>query len=394
MMIRIGKTRTLLYYDGPVLFVGEDLVGTNYLCLLIEKSEDRDKYICVPVSPKRLSSIILGETDLREVYENPEILNYYCLDILGSAPDDLSMSPIMQEDIDKAWYPNPGSYLLKVFEQDAREIVVKDAVVKKTAVIHLSLSPPESITEHVISTLILVKGLHLFQNMVRVAFKKAIQGLSKDIRVKLDTPDNYMTEVYAFSPGSFRIHLRAKNYADIFGRTDIERGLELIDEIVRYSDDPDKAIEWLKQNRGHVVSYYIRLLEFIIENNSPISYSWTTPYLRKVKTASIHKRQALPIYEKALTMKELGIEIIEFVGEFTKVDIEKNSWTVKRDEDETHFSGSIKEELRISLRGVTAGIQKYKFTIEEKIEESEVTGKERYFYSLIEYKKITKRQPV
>lgn len=391
MPIKIGKTRTLLYYDGPVLFVGEDLVGTNYLCLLIEKSEDRDKYICVPISPKRLSCIILGDTDLREAYESPEIQNYYYLDILDSAPEDMFLNIIRREDIDKKWYPNSGSYLIKVTEQEKRETIVKDAVVRKTAVIHLSLSPPESISEHVISTLILVKGLHLFQNMVRVSFKKAIQGLPKDLKAKLDMPDNYMTEVYAFSPGSFRVHLKAKSYADIFGRTDIERGLELIDEIIKFADDPDKTIEWLKQNRGHLANYYIRLLEFIIENNSPISYSWTTPYLRKVKTSSMHKRQALPIYEKALAIKELGIEIFEFVGEFTKVDIEKYLWTVKRDEDETHFSGIIKGESDISLKGVTAGIQKYRFTIEEKIEESEVTGKEKYLHTLVDYKKISKR---
>ncbi len=386
-MMKISKTRTLLYYDGPVLFVGQDSVNTSYLCLLIKKTEDRDKYLCVAISPTRLNSLIVGDVDLRVVFENPEVQSYYSLDVADAAPDDLTLVILDQENLDKTWFPNPGTYLSKVPEQVKSEAIAKEAIGKKTAIIHLSLSPPESISEHVISTPLLVKGLLLFQNIVRVSFKKAIKTLPREVRTRLDIPDNYMTEVYGFSPSSFKIHLRAKTYTDLLGKADIERGLEFIDEMVSLADDLDKTLEYLKQNRGHVANYYIKLLEFIIENNSPVSYSWTSPHLKKVKSYSIYKRQALPIYEKAMAMKELGTEVIQFAGEFTKVDIERNMWTVKNDEDGKHYSGGMKEP-GISLRGVTAGIQKYRFTIEERIEESEVTGKEIYSYLLVSYQKL------
>jgi len=392
MALKLTIIRNLIYYDGPVLFLGEDLLGVKYLCLLIEKYPDRDKYLCVSIPPKKLSCVLLGEEDLREVFENPEIPPYYLLDILDEQPDILQLTPIPDKQIDKAWFPQKETFLIRPPEQIASEKIIKDAVVQNAAIIRLSLSPPESILEHVISTPVLIKGLIIFQNIVRATYKRSIRGLSRELRTRLDTPENYTTQVYALSEGSFEVQLRAKSSINLFKKAEIERGLELLDEIVSLSDDPDKTIDILKKNRGHVANYFIKLLEFIIENNSPVSYSWAAPSTDKIKLRSISKVQALPIYEKAIEMKELAVEIIRLIGEFTKVDIEKNAWTIKSDEDERHFSGGIKEGSTVSIKGVTAGIQKYSFVIEERIEESEATGKEIYTYFLIEYRKITPKR--
>jgi hypothetical protein len=66
----------LEYYDVPQIFVGIDKVSTYFLCTLIDDSEEY-KYVAIQVSPSRLLQYINKTVDLRNLYEEPEIKNYY-----------------------------------------------------------------------------------------------------------------------------------------------------------------------------------------------------------------------------------------------------------------------------------------------------------------------------
>lgn len=388
MKIPVLRVRVLLYHDGPVLFIAQDEVGTKYLCVLIEREADHERYLSIPISPLRLNSVITGDIDLRVVFESPEVLAYYLLNVYDYAPEDLNLSLTTKEEVDDSWFPTPGTFLPQIPQETENICVLKESIIKRTSVITLSLNPPEAISEHVISTPTLIRGLQIFQGIIRVSFKKAIKSLERETRRLLDIPDNYTTEVFGFFPASFDIYLKAKPYADLIGSTDIERGLELVDRIFEVASDPEKSLEILKENKGHVVNYYTKLLEFVIENNSMVSYSWASPGLKKVRTHSIYKSRAISIYEKISQVKELSTEMLELMGEFTKIDIKNNNWTIMEDETGKTISGGVKEGSQTTLRGATAGIQKYRFEIEEVIQETEAIGKEKFVYYLATYNKV------
>ena len=63
------------YYDFPQIFVADDAMGTNYLCLLFAHDSDGFKYIGVQVSQQRLDTYIKGKLDLRDAYLSPEAEN-------------------------------------------------------------------------------------------------------------------------------------------------------------------------------------------------------------------------------------------------------------------------------------------------------------------------------
>lgn len=75
-MRTLTLNKVLDYYDFPQIFVGDDAVGTHYLCLLFAYDDvNRFQYIGVQISKQRLDSYIAGKLDLRDAYLDPETEN-------------------------------------------------------------------------------------------------------------------------------------------------------------------------------------------------------------------------------------------------------------------------------------------------------------------------------
>ena len=71
----IGDMRVIevfLYYDGPKLFSCKDRTGQKYIAMLVDESEDGDRWFLVPVSDTRLERVRTGELGLRECVRYPE----------------------------------------------------------------------------------------------------------------------------------------------------------------------------------------------------------------------------------------------------------------------------------------------------------------------------------
>jgi hypothetical protein len=179
--------------------------------------------------------------------------------------------------------------------------------------------------------------------------------------------------------------MQSKLNADLSGYAELFRAMTKIDELMQLAEDPAKALEVLKFNKGHLIGSFKKFLALIIEKNIPLYYEWATPQFRNSFKKSITKEAAVPLYELLLDTKELDIEQKELIGEVTKVDIESGQWTIINEEDKKHYSGRLDEQSPVSLSGITAGGIRYKFICEERIEEETVSGKEKTFYFLISH---------
>ena len=64
-MTAIQHTKTLLYYDEPIVFEARDGAGQRYLAMAIEPLAEMDRYLVVAVSPKQLCQLSTGRIDMR-----------------------------------------------------------------------------------------------------------------------------------------------------------------------------------------------------------------------------------------------------------------------------------------------------------------------------------------
>ena len=375
---------TLLYYDGPVLFVGQDEVDTMYICQLITRNEKNEQFLCIPISRGRLEEFQIGNIDLKLVFKQPEVPSYYLLSIENDTESDMVLKFVDETDIDESWFPDEGFFLETPYHEEEDKLIIKDSIEKQTAVLHFAINPPESRKESKISSARLIQGLQITQGLIREAYKKAIRDMGKPIRKLLDNIDNYQLDVYGVSEGSFNIHFQAKTPADMYGFVEIERALGKIDELTDNIGDQDSFLKTIRENKGHLATYYLKLLEFVIKNDAPIYYSWTSPSLQKSIRYSISKKQAIPLYERLSEMKELTTVEFELIGSFVKADTRTGRWTVLT-ENSRLYHGDMSERGSATLSGIVLETKKYKFLLEEQLIENVETGIEKTSHSLISF---------
>ena len=64
-MNEIRHTATLFYYDGAQVFEARDSVGGRYVAVMIEPTDERNRYLVAEVSPEKLQEFRCGALDLR-----------------------------------------------------------------------------------------------------------------------------------------------------------------------------------------------------------------------------------------------------------------------------------------------------------------------------------------
>jgi len=113
----IQHQETLIDYDSPQLFVGYDQFNVQYLCLLVECSETVDKFLCVPVTSKRLKTFYQKLVSLREIYEYPESEELFYADVTGEITN-IPLIPMARECLSEEWLPEHDFYFKKDNVQD------------------------------------------------------------------------------------------------------------------------------------------------------------------------------------------------------------------------------------------------------------------------------------
>lgn len=105
MKIALQISQILVYYDCPQVFVAEDIVGTKYLCLLVSCEDSISKHICTKISDKRLLKFVLGDLDLRLIFEEPEIPEYYTFDNLE---ESINADLYLKKQLPEEFLPQTG----------------------------------------------------------------------------------------------------------------------------------------------------------------------------------------------------------------------------------------------------------------------------------------------
>lgn len=98
-----------IYYDGPLLFLMRNETGDQYLVNWADADDTTDTWLCVRITPDRLSRIVGGGIPLREAYllaEEGEILALY-----QQSTGDILVAKMPCCEIPVDWLSEPDVYL-------------------------------------------------------------------------------------------------------------------------------------------------------------------------------------------------------------------------------------------------------------------------------------------
>jgi hypothetical protein len=134
MKLKLEVSETLIWHDGPQLFVANDSIDGLYLCLATgDGTTDTPQFIAVAISPMRLQSFKLGKTDLHDIFKSPELNNWLSVDL--STENQLIASLYdVTEGLPEHLLPESGVLLFKhhalrpeIFEAVKMSAVAKEA---------------------------------------------------------------------------------------------------------------------------------------------------------------------------------------------------------------------------------------------------------------------------
>jgi len=376
--------QVLVYYDEPQLFLAYDQLQTAYLCLLAAKNDEHDNYLCVPISKRRFSDFITGKMDLRTILTDSETGEVFLSTIGLGELDSFQVKPINPLDIDNSWLPEPDFFFNIDALTDA--LVIKESQERHRAIIHCSLNPPEARDESKISADILSQAIKIIQRVVTYAYKRILRDIeNKEFRDIIGQPEYYRLEVTSFSRGSFKIHMQTSIQSDLFGYSHIAKAMQIIDKINENIDEPNTVVQLVAGYGGHFATAYKDLLQFIIENDTPISYEWTMPSRKDTTIRRITEIKAEPIYRALQERTDIGKEERLIAGILRKADKDYGTWRLYSPSEKKEYTGKALSHDVISGLEIDA---QYEFLCDEQLVQERGTGRESVYLILISYRRL------
>lgn len=375
--MKLTVEKVLIYYDVPQLFSAKDAVGSNYLCLLVDDSNDKLQYLTLPVSRQKLTEVVTGIIDLRTAFVISEIDKWFIVseffeNTAIASEADFKIVP-------EEFLPDEGCYC-EVYDT-SEEVIISEVLERDNTIIHFAME--DGMRKHSISANHLSNFVRAFQDLLKHVYKRVMRT-AKTIK-DWDKEENYELRAFGASSSSLNVHFENEGKKDMYKNALIEHGLSKIDEILQYDGHHDTYISYLKQIKGHSIGALKKLINNIIAENVNIKYKWLSPSSNKFSKVN----KIILNVDKALEIKKILDSVSEdlseedrvFKGFVKKVDL-KGTWRIFNESDEKEYSG---EALNTSLlSGITTDTKKYKFICLETISADKITDKETIKYILKE----------
>lgn len=359
---------TLLYYDFPQIFIGEDEVENRYLCMATDDGEWGPNFACIPVSASRVMQLTHGLLDVRAAFESPEVHELYTARFTENENGDLSLAAEEHSLLPSALLPESG-LLFNIVDDVAR-----DASTLNTTVSHVSLEVPEAAESARIHTTTLATFLNIFQSALKSFGRLAARTSGRPLG---RSDDSFLSDVYGFARGSFTVKFRSSYPGDLNGENaTFVAAMTQLEEFFQVANNPNEAIEFLQHVRGHAASSLIRLLTFLSAHSAAIKLSWANPSMPEARAAAIRLEQIGVLIEACRRRTDLLIEEVVIRGRISKADVDNASWKIRSEDDNQVYGGEIADGSGINLSGMVMAEALYEFTCREEVDIVPATGQE------------------
>ena len=190
-------------FNGPKLFSCCNNYGQIFLILWFDEEECKETWFYILISLDRLKNIREGKFDLHEAFLNPENSFIYQVDI-DTEKETESVEKINSLDINKEYLPVPQTFIkceqenfkINLLSQNAS--LVQDAVQKCREIVSLRLESQLKYNNEISIN-------HL--SYILSSFQSLINTIAKDINNNHFVQKNTQFNLFATSPGSFKLEL-------------------------------------------------------------------------------------------------------------------------------------------------------------------------------------------
>jgi hypothetical protein len=385
-MVTVHPETILVESDGPLVVLLRDNLDGMWLALAVSREVGGDEYLCVPLSATRLAAFRRGEIDLRAVFVEPQVARSHArLFIAAEVSFNSEFELAALADVPPNWLPNNGFFLTTFFpsvEPEYQEVLERARAVNRPVVI-LKLKPPEAEVVPKIDVEKLSRILAIIQRGVKHANSLVSRTLSDVQRKIRAAAESYTLQVLAHQHGSFEVVLQTKAAGDLFGHAPQVEALAKLDEIARLVDDPARAIEVARANPGHFIAAFRDLLQFSSSTDTAISYSWAEPQGQIRGGAVIRPAAALALYKELILQKDLAEQERTLIGVFRSINVDTQSWRLRTAEGDD-YPGEVAKDSGVTLSVLMVDGVTYSLHCLEVLRETQGTGKEDYYYYLLD----------
>lgn len=363
------------FYDIPRLFTCSNKTGVRYLALSVFDDYETFKWLYLPISNDRLSSLIDKGIMLRNAFLFPE--DEYLYIIESNFDGEASVHHIFPEQLDDHDLPDEGVYLeTKEKSRVGLGAIDADQAAEgsRRETYNLHLYPWDTMLPE-IDARDLGGILTSFQELAN-ALGQYCKG---DVTLKGAIPADILeatkfraTQIFE---GSFGIQLKSKSTSDLFHSSLASDVLLELTNLIESRDDEDNISNKLHKLKGRVASKYRVFLREVSKLDSPMKLHWGSPNEERGRVISLSKQEIRRAFELVSKIDIDMSESVTFRAELLGLDVKTKRYRVRHLDDNEDYSGKILDESLDAVRhSEINGI--YNITLKKIIETNSSSGSE------------------
>lgn len=368
-------------FNGPKLFSCCNNLGQIFLALWFDEEEYKEIWFYILVSLEKLKNIREGRVDLHEAFLKSENSFIYQVEI--DVEKELEfVEKIDSLHINKEWLPLPDTFIrceeenfkINLLSQNAS--LVQDAVQKRREIVSLRLESQSKYDNEI--------SIHYLSNILN-SFQSLINAISKEINQNHFLEKNTQFNLFATSPGSFKLELGSV-VNDISDNSLVGDSIEEFLKLIKASRNNESLQELISQRSQKIFDGYRGFIQSLAKSNCRIDIDWAspTPNRGSIKQASLsNARDIVNSLKETKLPEERKISVM---GELFKIDIDKWKFGIKDMTSSKNYEGKI---LNSARRPASVATMNKVYEAEIKvITKLTVTNEIKHYYELISLKEF------
>ena len=371
----IRYTRTIVYYDGILLFEAEDPIGGTYLASHVEPVPRGERYLVVGCRPDDLRLFRHGAIELRSLLQESAEYGWYLAD-LTNTERPMAIRDQGYEIIPEKYLPGDG---ITIAEYEVDHETTKQARERDNVIIQVSIEPPEAARGYRVRTDTLVGLLTRVESLTRYAAAQVAAENEKARARGRAIRNAGRLEIVDISRGSIKVTFQEAGGLDTDRESLLAKALERLDVLFSDLETSDQVEAALSRYDLKVANAYIRLMKFLRTKKTGFSYTWATPTSRSPSHRGVSLARARMIaaelpefideHDNETTANEIVLE-----GTLEMADEPDNQWRL-RDPEQGVREGTVGKDGPSLSNLVIDNI--YRFVCSEEMESTGRRGRRK-----------------
>ncbi|WP_133490394.1 DUF6575 domain-containing protein [Alcanivorax sp. 24] len=370
------------FYDIPRIFSCINKSGARFLVLSVFDDYESFKWLYLPVSEDRFSTIVNKGVVLREALLSPE--DGYLFEVESNFAGESTVHHIFPEQIHLEDLPDEGVYLES-----------NESVHLGLGFVDADLAASGSRRE--------TYNLHFYpwdtklpeidaRNLggILTSFQELANALGQyckgDITLKGAIPADVLeatkfraTQIFE---GSFGLQLKSKSTSDLFHSSLASDVLLELTNLIESRDNEDNISNKLHNLKGRVASKYRSFLREVSKLDSPMKLHWGSPNSERGRVLLLSKKEIKKAFDLVSKIDIDMSESITFRAELLGLDVKTKRYRVRHLSDNEDYSGKILDEsLEAARHSEINGI--YSVTLKKIVETNFSSGAEYTKWALV-----------